>query len=269
MSVDLERYFARVGYTGPRAATLDVLRELHRLHPAAIPFENLTTLLGHTPSLEIDALGEKILRRGRGGYCFEHNTLFAAVLRELGFNVRSFAARVLWNRPEGPPAARTHMLLEVEAAGGVYLADVGFGGLTLTAPLALSSGLAQPTPHERFRLREVQDGFVLEAEIGEAWRPLYWFDRHDHLGIDFEVLNHYVATHSGSPFPTRLYAARALPDRRLALLDNRFTVHGPTGAESRKLDRAPALRGVLAEEFGIVLPGDEALDVVLARVAAC
>ncbi len=269
MSFDPAAYFARIGYTGPRAASLEVLSDLHRLHPAAIAFENLTTLLGLTPSLDIDAIAEKMLRAGRGGYCFEHNTLFAAVLRALGFEVRALAARVLWGRPEGPPSARTHMLLEVEAGGLTHLADVGFGGLTLTAPLALSPGLPQPTPHERFRLRDGGGGFVLEAEIERAWRPLYWFDRHVHLDVDFDVLNHYVATHASSSFPRRLYAARALPDRRLALLDNRLTVHGRGAAsQSRSLNSVAALRIALAEEFGIALPDDEGLDGVLSRAAA-
>lgn len=265
--VDLAAYAARVGAAGPLEPSLETLRTLHRLHPVAIPFENLTTLLGESPSLDVPSLERKLVRSGRGGYCFEHNRLFGAVLETLGFTVTGLAARVLWERDPGTVIPRTHMLLAVDVGGERYIADVGFGGLTLTAPLVLVPEVEQATPHETFRLRRHDGGFVLEVQVRNEWRPLYWFDETIHLPIDFEVLNHFVATHPSSPFRSMLVCARALPDRRLALRNGRFTVRRFGGdAESRELQSVAALRRVLGDDFGIALPEESILDDVLEQV---
>lgn len=265
--VDLPAYAARVGYGGALEPSLETLRALHRLHPVAIPFENLTTLLGESPPLDVASLEQKLVLSGRGGYCFEHNRLFGAVLESLGFAVTGLAARVLWEREPGAVMARTHMLLLVDVEGEPHVADVGFGGLTLTAPLRLVPDVAQETPHETFRLRRHDGGYVLEVSLRGEWRPLYWFDETTHLPIDFEVLNHFVATYPRSPFRSMLYCARALPDCRLALRNARFTVRTlDGGADSRELQSVAALRRVLSEDFGIALPEEPVLDDVLAQV---
>jgi N-hydroxyarylamine O-acetyltransferase len=266
--VDLGAYAKRVGYAGALEPDLETLGALHRLHPLAIPFENLTTLLGDSPRLDVPALERKLVLSGRGGYCFEHNRLFGAVLESLGFEVTGLAARVLWEREPGALAPRTHMLLVVDVAGEPYVADVGFGGLTLTAPIRLVPDIEQPTPHETFRLRrDEQAGFVLEARLRGEWRALYWFDETRHLPIDFEVLNHFVATYPRSPFRSMLYCARALPEGRLALRNGRLTIRDlDGGAETRELDGVGALREVLRDDFGIALPEESVLDDVLEQV---
>jgi N-hydroxyarylamine O-acetyltransferase len=267
--VDLEAYFRRIGHQATGAPTLTTLRSLHRLHPLSIPFENLTTLLGGTPGLDVASLQDKMVHGRRGGYCFEHNHLFGAVLRTLGFKVTGLAARVLWERSDDAIPPRTHMLLSVPIAGRTYISDVGFGGLTLTAPLLLEPGVEQATPHESFRLMSANRGFVLQAKLDGQWRSLYWFDLQEHLQIDFEVLNHFVATFSGSPFPSQLYAARTLPDRRLGLRNDRLTVYRLDGTrERRMLASVTDVRGVLAGEFDLELPEGADLDEALARVLA-
>jgi N-hydroxyarylamine O-acetyltransferase len=267
--VDLQAYAERIGYRGALEPSLETLRALHRLHPHAIPFENLATLLGESPPLDVASLEAKLVRARRGGYCFEHNRLFAAVLEALGFDVVGLAARVLWEREPGAVMARTHMLLAVGVGRETFIADVGFGGLTLTAPLRLTPDVEQHTPHETFRLRRLDAGFVIEASLRGEWRALYWFDETKHLGIDFEVLNHFVATYPRSPFRSMLYCARALPERRLGLRNGRLTVRRVGGdADSRRLETVDALRAALTEEFGITLPEDEILDDVLGQVIA-
>jgi len=266
-SVDLVAYAERLGYTGALEPSLETLRALHRLHPTAIPFENLTTLLDESPRLDVPSLERKLVRSGRGGYCFEHNRLFGAALEALGFDVVGLAARVLWEREPTALPPRTHMLLAVDVEGVPYIADVGFGGLTLTAPLRLVVDEEQDTPHETFRVRRQDSGFTIEVRLRGTWRALYWFDETRYFDIDFEVLNHFVATHPGSPFRSMLYCARALPDRRLALRNGRFTVRGLDGqAETRMLTDVDALRGVLGEDFAIRLPDDAALDDALRQV---
>src|SRR5262245_56393740 len=135
--IDLAASLARSGYAGAPVATLDTLQVLHGLHPAAITFENLDPLLKRPVRLDLDVLMSKLVAQGRGGYCYEHNTLFAAVLRRLGYGVVTLAARVQWGAPKGVVRSRSHMVLRVELPQGSYIADVGFGLLTLTAPLQL------------------------------------------------------------------------------------------------------------------------------------
>src|SRR5262249_39706717 len=141
--------------------------------------------------LDREALEGKLVHGRRGGWCFEQNLLLRDVLESIGFRITGLAARPMWNAPEGVIRPRTHMLLKVEGVGGdapagaTYIADVGFGGLTLTGPLRLVTDVAQSTPHETFRLTKQGGGdvmygssgdFVLEALVHEAWKPLYSFD---------------------------------------------------------------------------------------------
>lgn len=257
--IDLDAYFTRIGYGGPRAPSLQVLGDLHRLHPAAIPFENLSPLMGEPPSLALPDLEAKLVRGGRGGYCYEQNLLFWAALEALGFQVEGLAGRVRWGLPQDAPVRpRSHMALLVRLPEGRFVADVGFGGVVMTGPLKLDLGEAQATPHERFRLSPAPDGLIdLEVELGEAWRTLYRFDLVPHLRADYEPLNWFTATHPASPFPNQLMAARAEPHRRLALSDARFTIRERDRPPvERTLESLGELGEVLTVEFGLALPAD-------------
>jgi N-hydroxyarylamine O-acetyltransferase len=263
-SVDLDAYFARIGYRGPCTSSLETLSELHLRHPQAIPFENLNPLLRWPVLLDADALQRKLVRGGRGGYCYEHNLLFADVLRALGFRVRGLAARVQWNVPDPSVMPRSHMLLLVEFGGGTFIADVGFGGLTLTSPLRLEMDVEQRTPHEVFRLLAAGDGFVLQARIGATWKPLYRFDLQEQSLADYEVTNWYLCHHPASRFVAGLMAARAAADRRYALRDNELTVHHLSGETERQLlTSADALRRTLQTTFGLTLPEGPELEAAL------
>src|SRR5215469_12971876 len=92
---DLDAYFRRIGYAGPARPDLATLTSLQAHHVAAIPFESLDPLLGRPVSLELDALQAKLVGSRRGGYCFEHNILFRAVLQKIGFQIVSLGARML------------------------------------------------------------------------------------------------------------------------------------------------------------------------------
>ncbi len=265
--IDLDAYFRRIGYRGPRTPTLATLRAIHLLHPRAIPFENLDPFLGRPVLLDIAALERKLVREGRGGYCFEQNLLLEHVLEGLGFDVTGLAARVLWNTPEGAVTARGHMLLRVDLDGESYVADVGFGGLTLTAPLHLETGVEQATPHERCRLVVVGDAFVMQAAVRGEWKALYRFDLQEQLLPDYEVSSWYLSNHPKSHFVTGLVAARAGEDRRWALRGAELAVHHLDGrTERRVLAHAREMREVLEGPFGLALPDDPGLDAALERL---
>jgi N-hydroxyarylamine O-acetyltransferase len=266
---DIDAYFARIGYTGPRGPTLDTLEAIHARHPQAIPFENLNPLLGWPVRLDAASLQQKLVRDGRGGYCFEQNLLLYHALRAIGFEVTGLAARVLWNVPEGVVRARTHMLLLVAVGGRPYVADVGFGGLTLTAPLRFETGIEQATPHEPFRLIAAGDAFLMQAYVGGEWKPLYRFDRQEQLLPDYEVTNWHLSNHPESQFVTGLIAARADSDRRYTLRNNELMVHYLDGrSERRVLTSAAALRAALTDAFRLTLPAGPELDAALEGVVA-
>ncbi len=260
-SADLDHYCKRIGFEGTPRCDLATLQRLHHLHPQAIPFENLDSWLGRPVSLEPPAVLDKLVTRRRGGYCFEHNLLFREVLETLGFHVKGLAARVVWNMPAGFMLPRTHMLLLVELDGRRLIADVGFGGLTLTAPLELDSDAAQTTPHETFRLMHDGEHHVLHAHIAGTWQALYRFGLEEQMPPDYAMANWYVGTHKQSRFVLQLIAGRAAPGMRHALLDGRYTRHHTDKhSEQRALADSMDLRAVLRDELGIDLSGLPELD---------
>jgi N-hydroxyarylamine O-acetyltransferase len=267
MTSDLDSYFQRIGYTGERTATLETLRAIHVRHAAAIPFENLNPLMRWPVRLDVESLQQKLVRDGRGGYCFEQNLFLTHVLTALGFKVTGLAARVMWQVPQGVVPPRSHMLLRIDHDGQSYIADVGFGGLTLTGPLRLERDIEQTTPHEPFRLAGAGEEFVMEANVAGGWKPLYRFTLQEQLQPDYEVTNWYLSNHPGSRFVTGLIAARSTPDRRYALNNNEFAVHHLNGrSERRTLTTAAELRDILAGPFGVKLPDAPELDAALQRL---
>ena len=265
--IDLDAYFARVGYSGPRTPTLDTLRALHALHPAAIPFEAIDVLLGRGVDLTPAAVDAKLIAAKRGGYCFEQNNLFMRALTALGFAVEGLAARVRYLVPQGSPRTpRTHMALRVTIDGAPWLADVGFGGCVASAPLRLDTDEAQPTGHEPFRLAHEDGSQVLHVLRGEDWHPLYELLPERQYPSDYDLGNWFTSAHPDSLFKHVMMIARVTPQARYALLDNRFTLRKPGGKSEQRLLNAKELERSLAEDFG--LPVEPSWRPVIERVAA-
>jgi N-hydroxyarylamine O-acetyltransferase len=266
--IDIDAYCARVGYSGSRQPTLETLRALHFLQPQAIAFENLDPLLKRTVRLDPAALEQKLVHGGRGGYCYEQNLLFAHILRALGFTVTEHAARVLWNVPPGVTTPRSHMLLVVDLDGERYIADVGFGGNVLTAPLRLNSDAEQATPHEPFRVTKDGERYVVQFNMRGEWLKLYRFDLSEQVQGDHEAGNWFVSTHPHSIFVNGLMGARAEPDRRYALGNNQLSIHHMNGKSEKRTLNARELREALTDLFKVRLDGLDGLDAALAGLAA-
>ena len=267
-SIDLDAYFARIGYAGPRDASLRTLRALCELHPKAIPFENLDTLMGRVPGLDIAALQAKMIAGARGGYCFEQNGLMEAALTALGFPLQGLAGRVQWGLPvDAPLRPRTHKILRVTTAEGDWLVDVGFGGLTLTAPLDITSLEPQDTGHGVFRLQPAGDDLQLQAMAADGWAPKYQLSLDPQQPWDYEMANWFVAAHASSPFTSNLICARVLDDRRLGLWNGELAVRHRDGRVDKSLLDASALALVLVEEFGLPEAAVAAAAAALERVA--
>lgn len=257
--MDIDAYFRRIGYAGPRAPTRETLWSIARRHALAIPFENLSVLVAGPPDLGVEALEDKLVRRGRGGYCYEQNGLLLAALTALGYRVKGLSARVRYGLPAEVLTPRSHMILLVETADGPALVDVGFGGLTLTAPILMREE-EQATPHEVVRLVSHDDGRLLQARIDGAWTDVYRFDFAPQLRVDYEQQNWHTATRPNALFANNVVAAMPTPTGRRALFNRTLTWWPLGGAKERQTLQTKAdLQGVLTELFGIT-PSEEEVD---------
>lgn len=264
---DLDAYLARIGLAAPMAPTLATLQQVQRRHPQAIPFENLDPLLRRPVKLDLESLQDKLIRSHRGGYCFEHNLVLARALAGMGFEVQGLAARVLWGQADDAVTARSHMLLRVTLPEGVFIADVGFGGQTPTAPLRLVAGEEQQTPLGAFRLVAVDDGFKLQSRIGADWASLYRFDLQRQFAVDYEAANYYLSTSPASHFTQRLFVARTGAEGRHTLLNNTLHVHRVgQPSETAVLDSPAAIQAALEGTFGIEIPDRPGFEAAIARL---
>ncbi len=264
---NLALYLQRLGFDAPPAPTLQTLRQLQLRHTGAFPFENLTTLLGQPVLIDLPSIEQKVLHDGRGGYCYELNNLFLALLQTLGFEARGITGRVVMNQPEGAWTARTHRLSLVTLDGVLYITDVGFGVMVPTAPLMLDTGAEQLTPHEPYRIEQHADGYTLRANVGGEWRAMYIFDLQRQEDIDYTLGNWYVSTHPESSFVKQLMVARTGEGWRRTLNNGSFAIHR-MGSESerRQVTDVDELIGLLEREFEIRVPAKEALKLVLERL---
>src|SRR4051812_23361755 len=193
--MDLDRYFERVGYQGSPEPTLALLTALTEAHAQSIPFENLDVLLERPIEIEPEALFQKLVLDRRGGYCFEQNGLFLAVLNELGFQATPISARVRLQRPREFTPPRTHVFIRVELEGESWLTDVGVGALSLTSPIRLMVEGEQATRHEPRRI--VREGARLfhQVRFGTDWHDVCEFTLEEMPPIDRTVANWFTSAH--------------------------------------------------------------------------
>ncbi|MBJ9238464.1 N-hydroxyarylamine O-acetyltransferase [Citrobacter braakii] len=250
MTPFLTAYFARIGWSDLARVNIETLRALHLLHNAAIPFENLDVLLPREMQLDDLSLEEKLVTARRGGYCFEQNGLFERALREIGFTVRSLLGRVVLANPSSLPP-RTHRLLLVELQGEQWIADVGFGGQTLTAPIRLLANIEQKTPHGEYRLIQEGDDWILQFRHHEHWQSMYRFDLVVQHQSDYLIGNFWSAHWPQSHFRHHLLMCRHLPDGGKLTLTNFHFTHYQDGhaVEQIHLPDVPSLYALLQERF--------------------
>jgi N-hydroxyarylamine O-acetyltransferase len=263
---DLRAYLDRVGLagvvvTGAGAPVADpaTLRRVHRAHVISIPFENLDPLRGVPASLELDDLQRKLVGERRGGFCFEHNSLLAAALVALGYEVEPMLGRVGFR--ESPARARSHMLLRVrDAAGGVWHADVGFGAGersgTLLEPIPFGPGGEYEQSGWRYRVEPYGSELVLMAQSDGDWSDMYSFVPEPVPQIDIETSNWFASTHPRSIFTRSLVVASHAGGSRSLLSDRSgaLTLISRTPAEQTvtAVERA-SIPSLLAHRFA--LPG--------------
>jgi N-hydroxyarylamine O-acetyltransferase len=253
----LDDYLARIGFRDPVEPNLTTLAALHRQHVSAIPFEGLDPLLGRPVNLDLGTLQRKLVHSRRGGYCFEQNILFKAVLEKIGFQVTGLTARVLWmSPPESPLGPRTHMLLKVDLPDGPRLADVGFGVCVMDTPLKFQTDIEQRTAMGTYRLSEAGGLFCLSAIQPAGWRRMYTFNLEPQIQSDYEIGSWFAATHPAAPFSSTLIMERVSGDKRYKLVNRKFAVEARDGQplEERTLGTVAELRETFEQTFNIEPP---------------
>lgn len=267
--IDLGAYLARIGHQGPLAPDLATLAALHDAHVRAIPFEAIDPLLGVPVSLDLAAIENKLVARRRGGYCFEQNRLFQAVLERIGYRVVGLAGRVSWMSPPGAPLGpRTHMLLQVETPEGSYLADVGFGAYLIDAPLRFAPDVEQRAALGVFQLLHSEGRYELRAKQPHGWRSMYVFTLEPQLPSGYVLSNWFTSTSPLAPFTKTLIMERIVGDRRCKLVNRRLTLEGRDGevAVEREIADAGQLDKALRTYFGMEPPAPA--EALFARICA-
>ncbi|HEY7741541.1 MAG TPA: arylamine N-acetyltransferase [Burkholderiales bacterium] len=251
-AIDLDAYLRRIGYSGGLQPLPAVLEALHLAHATHIPFENLDILLGRPIRLDLASLQGKLVAGGRGGYCFEQNLLFSAVLQRLGFAVTRYAARVIY--PSGRTVPRTHIVLLVDVEGASWLADVGFGLEGLLRPVPFGSGAEARQYGRTYRVVEANGEWMLQSLRNGAWKDLYAFLLAPQLAVDFEPANHYSATHPDSRFVRTLTVQLPTPEVCYRLRNRELVLDRGAGITRRVLADDEELLAVLAGTFGLHFP---------------
>ncbi|MGW5674891.1 arylamine N-acetyltransferase family protein [Streptomyces sp. NPDC003860] len=255
--LDVDAYLARVGHPGPRSPSTAALFALHRAHKETVSFENVDVALGREVSLELPDVQRKLVTAGRGGYCFEHNLLFAGALERLGLSVTRLLARVRQGR--STVRYRAHTTLLVIADGELFLSDVGFGAEGLLEPLPLVDGATSTVGGFRWQVVREDDQWVLRTLRSDGWFDLYSFRLERHHSVDFDVSNYYTAHHPRSTFTGKLVAMRGDAESQQTLTNSTLrTRHADGRMDLAQLSGEEAVRA-LRETFAIRLEEPDAL----------
>jgi N-hydroxyarylamine O-acetyltransferase len=241
--LDLDGYLARIGLPArpPSRAALD---ELHRAHVRTFTFDNIDVLLHQHPGVSLPVLVEKFVGRGRGGYCFEHATVFAAALARLGYGVQRRLGRV----GDAAAAPRTHAVVVVRVDGEVLLADPGFGR-SLLRPIPLVDGAEDADEGRTFRVRRVDapdtgPGWELSRRAGDGWEVMHTTDDLPARPVDLVMGHHFTSTWPASHFTTGLILTRHGADgQHTAVTDSTVTIRRP----GRPTEHRPLREGELGE----------------------
>lgn len=249
--MDVRGYLERLNYQGSCEPTLRTLQALHEAHLLAVPFENLSIYYGQPIMLDEEALYEKIVRRRRGGFCYELNGLFAILLRAMGFDVTLLSAHMAHAAGEFGPDI-DHLTLLVHLADE-WLADVGNGD-SFRRPVRVQDALAHVEGAQAYRLERDSTSWIVQRGARDGrWTPEYRFTMQPHELSDFTDRCHYYQTSPDSHFTHGRMCSLATPLGRMTLRDLRLmtTIQGTRKEWLLRSDEE--YREVLATRFGIVL----------------
>jgi len=249
--MDVRAYLDRIGYRGPLSPATDTLRVLHRQHMLTVPFENLDIGLGRKIVIDPERFVEKIVRRRRGGFCYELNGAFATLLGALGFRVTLLSARVA--NDQGVASKEfDHLALQIDLEDR-WLADVGFGENFLE-PLRLISHIEQQDAAGSFRFIDAGERWRLERRQPDAsWRLQYDFSSQPRQLSEFAGMCRYHQTSPDSHFTRNRVCSLATPHGRITLSGMRLISTSNGSKEEQVLATEADWHAALRDHFGIVL----------------
>jgi N-hydroxyarylamine O-acetyltransferase len=249
--MEIASYLARIGYTGSTDPTIDSLRLLHLAHLRTVPFENLDISLGREIVCDEERFFHKIVHLRRGGFCYELNGAFAALLRALGFPVSLLSARV--SREDGSASPEfDHLALKVDL-DETWLADVGFGDSFLE-PLLLKPDIEQGQPTGRFRIAAVGDTRIVQRQVDDGpWKSQYQFTLASRQLSDFESRCRFQQTSPESHFTRQRICTLPTQDGRMTLSDLKLIRTTGQAREERMLRDEDEWHAALEQYFGVTL----------------
>lgn len=249
--MDITAYLHRIDYAGSLEPTADVLRELHHAHILTVPFENLDIHLGRPIVLNEEHLFDKIVSHRRGGFCYELNGLFAALLKELGFEVDLLSAGVYDDGRFGPEF--DHLILQVRLEED-WLADVGFGD-SFREPLRLHESGKQVQAGVPYRIEHQSSGWKLSSMDGFGrWRSSYRFSLKPRELSEFREMCQYHQTSPDSSFTQKRLCTRATYEGRITLSEMRLIITNGGQRTEHMLVNEEEYLSALDQHFGIRLP---------------
>lgn len=254
---ELKKYLSRINLTAC-TATLAGLTKLQDHHKENIPFENLDVVVGRKINLDYVHLFEKLVTKKRGGYCFELNTLYAILLKSLGFISRPVLGRVWLSNPMSTPP-RNHLAHLVDLDGKTYLTDVGFGGLIARVPLDIHDYDPVNDRDGMVRILPIVDHqFMIQRETEKGWANQYSFENVGISEEDIAISNHYMSTHPSSHFYYHKFVGRNTKEGRIALFNNKMSIRkGLKVVDKRPVEYGPDWLKIIKDKFSLDLDFSE------------
>lgn len=263
---DLKEYLNRIGYEGEPKLDLETFKKLHRCQVFSVPFENFDVYINGKVEIEKQAVLDKLIKHGRGGYCYELNGAFHDLLTAIGFKVKYLASRPMMGYTELRP--KTHMMLMVELEGEQYLADVGFTCLNIIEPIKIEPGVIHHQYGQCFRIiAEDERGFIFQSKAGNDWVSSYSFDLAQQQYIDFKLANFFNSNSSESICTNMIIAGIYSAEGRIRLLNNKFEIRLESRNEDIVIENKDHLSRLLAEFFMINLESNH-IDTLFEKMAS-
>ena len=255
--LEVAQYLSRINLSDCHP-TLEGLTQLQEHHTEHIPFENLDIVVGRKIVLDLPHLFEKVVTKKRGGYCFELNTLYAELLKSLGFSPKPVLGRVWLSNPLKTPP-RNHLAHLVELEGKTYLTDVGFGGLMTRIPLDIN--VSSPVNDNVGMVRVIQiadQQFMIQRETEKGWANQYSFESVEISEEDIHISNYYMSTHPNSIFYSHRCIGKNTKDGRLGLFNNKISIRkGIKVVDKKRVDFRKEWLEAIKNEFSLDLDFSE------------
>lgn len=250
---EIAQYLSRIKFDNFNS-NLEGLTKLQEHHMEHIPFENLDVVVGRDIALNYNHLFDKIIIKNRGGYCFELNTLYAELLKSLGFASKPVLGRVWLSNPKNLPP-RNHLAHIVELEGRTYITDVGFGGLISSIPLDINVSSPMNDKDGMVRVSPFGDHqYMIQRHDEKEWTNLYSFENIEISKEDIEISNYYMSKHPNSHFYHHKFAGKSTKEGRIGLFNNKLSLRkGIKVVDKKRVDFGEDWIETIKREFSLQL----------------